>query len=164
MGTPYFCISSSSPSPPLIRVSLLGHHGHELVTHWYWGWEFFQTSAQSLRQISYQRHSCISRCQFVLQILLPLLNIFNVFSCVCGLMLGKINYGGNRLYISDFSGVKSGWGSVTVCLRMVLCKLGLGLLLFVFLATPVACGSSWARDQTHATAVTTATLVTTPDP
>ena len=34
----------------------------------------------------------------------------------------------------------------------------------VFLAVPVACGSSWARDQTLATAATQATVVTTPDP
>ena len=29
---------------------------------------------------------------------------------------------------------------------------------------PVACGSSWAKDQTYATAATQATAVTTPDP
>ena len=36
--------------------------------------------------------------------------------------------------------------------------------LFFFLATLTACGSSWARDKTCATAVTQAMAVTTPDP
>ena len=31
-------------------------------------------------------------------------------------------------------------------------------------ATLTACGSVWAKDQTHATAVTQATAVTVPDP
>ena len=31
-------------------------------------------------------------------------------------------------------------------------------------ATLMACGSVWAKDQTHATAVTQATAVTVPDP
>ena len=35
-------------------------------------------------------------------------------------------------------------------------------LFFFFLAVPVACESSWIRDQTCATAVTQATSVTTP--
>ena len=35
---------------------------------------------------------------------------------------------------------------------------------FFFLAAPVACGGSWARDQTCATAATQAAAVTTPDP
>ena len=34
---------------------------------------------------------------------------------------------------------------------------------FFFLAAPAACGSSQARDQTHATAVTGIAAVTTPD-
>ena len=38
------------------------------------------------------------------------------------------------------------------------------LFFFFFLATPVACSSSWARDQTHATAVARATAVTMPEP
>ena len=38
------------------------------------------------------------------------------------------------------------------------------ILFYSFLAMPVACGSSWARDQTHATAVTQAAAVTTLDP
>ena len=33
-----------------------------------------------------------------------------------------------------------------------------------FSGHPMAGGSSWARDQTHATAVTRATAVTVPDP
>ena len=33
-----------------------------------------------------------------------------------------------------------------------------------FLAMPSACGSSWARDQTCAIAITWATAVTMPDP
>ena len=33
---------------------------------------------------------------------------------------------------------------------------------FLFLAKPTACGSSWARDGTHATAAAQATAVTTP--
>ena len=37
-------------------------------------------------------------------------------------------------------------------------------ILFFFLCRPVACGSSQARDQTHATTVTGATEVTMPDP
>ena len=37
-------------------------------------------------------------------------------------------------------------------------------LRFFFLATPSACGSSWARDQTHATAITRATAVIIPEP
>ena len=35
---------------------------------------------------------------------------------------------------------------------------------FLFLAVPVACGGSQARDQTHTTAATQGTAVTTPDP
>ena len=37
-------------------------------------------------------------------------------------------------------------------------------MLFLFLATALAFGSSWARDQTCAIAVTRATVVTMPDP
>ena len=37
-------------------------------------------------------------------------------------------------------------------------------ILFYFLAAPTACGTSWARDQTQATAATQATAVTKPDP
>ena len=33
-----------------------------------------------------------------------------------------------------------------------------------FLATPTACGSSWARDRTRTTAITKSTAVTKPDP
>ena len=36
--------------------------------------------------------------------------------------------------------------------------------LFVFFSIPTACGSSWSRDQTGATAVTLAAGVTMPDP
>ena len=35
---------------------------------------------------------------------------------------------------------------------------------FYFLSSPVACGSSWARDRTCTTAVTRATTKTMPDP
>ena len=36
---------------------------------------------------------------------------------------------------------------------------------FIYLlAAPTACGSFWARDQTHTTTVIRATAVTTPDP
>ena len=35
---------------------------------------------------------------------------------------------------------------------------------FFFFAVPMACRNSWARDQTHTTAVTGATAVTMPDP
>ena len=38
------------------------------------------------------------------------------------------------------------------------------LLLFLFLAMSMACGSSWNRDRTSATAVTRAATVTMPDP
>ena len=38
------------------------------------------------------------------------------------------------------------------------------LSFFLLLAIPRACGISWAGDQTHATAATWATAVTTPDP
>ena len=38
------------------------------------------------------------------------------------------------------------------------------LILFTLLAALMVCISSWARDQTHAIAVTQATAVTMPDP
>ena len=40
----------------------------------------------------------------------------------------------------------------------------MSLSLFFFLAAPMACGSSQARDRTRATAVTEAATVTTLDP
>ena len=36
--------------------------------------------------------------------------------------------------------------------------------LFLFLTMPTVFGSSWASDQSHTTAATQATAVTTPDP
>ena len=34
------------------------------------------------------------------------------------------------------------------------------IYLFIYLAAPVPCGSSWARDQTYTLAATQATIVT----
>ena len=45
-----------------------------------------------------------------------------------------------------------------LCIKMML------LNCYIFLASPMACRSSWARDRTHTTAVTQAAAVTMPDP
>ena len=38
------------------------------------------------------------------------------------------------------------------------------IIIIIILAVPTACENSWARNQTHATAVTQASAVTTLDP
>ena len=73
-----------------------------------------------------------------------------------------------------------GTGSAVLCILLIIlatvCKKSFSFkkklclflfyffVLFSFLAAPGACGSSWARDWTHITAVTQATAVTILDP
>ena len=54
--------------------------------------------------------------------------------------------------------------SKSICIRYKSTREPFFSHFFFFLAAPVACGGSWARDQTCATAATQAAAVTTPDP
>ena len=67
----------------------------------------------------------------------------------------------NIKIIPDSSTQRYGWNF----LLFILPDLFLYINFFIiFLAASVECGSSWARDQTYATAATWATAVTMPDP